>query len=125
MFSELLRNESGWNPPNVSLWGYPDFRDLNGKPLQNQSIYKFPWYLCYMPLWYKFKHWCKNGEWPVSVLYFSDEQQLDKKIFLEVVQHPQWYYTMGPKYTWDLPLNTVVFEDEDFDEDFNEDDIES
>lgn len=105
-FNEPFREEyfgekvdKGWNPPDVPLSVCSSsFKDLNGDELKGPCkpiFYKFPWYLCFMPLWYKMKHWWKNDEWPVAVFYFRDDQQTDKRIFLDVIQHPQDFYSAG------------------------------
>ena len=86
-----------WNPPNGDeLWsrvGYP-LKDLNGKELKGSTtLYKFPWYLRPLGLWYRFKCWRKTGKWPERVLYFSEEQQRDKEIFLEVHKNLDQYFS--------------------------------
>src|SRR6266852_6211874 len=116
-----------WNPPDVSLdcLNPAGFRDLNGNPLKGSRlpvIYKFPWYLSFLYLWHGIKHWCKTWRWPDKILYFSDEEQRDKEIFLEVVQHPQNYlrYDGWVKYGIQPKAWTVEEEDVDLDERFEE-----
>lgn len=88
-----------WDPPGgnvpLAVVDKPEFKDLNGRPLgpSRSPFYKFPWYMRFMKIWYGLRCLWQTKSWPVSVLYFPDELQRDKEIFLEVIKNPGQYFS--------------------------------
>ncbi len=117
--NQLVQPTTTWDAPDVPLEcvASMEFRDLNGRKFiktRRASIYKFPWYLSFLYLYYGIKHWWKTRKWPLRILYFPNDKQLDKVIFLEVIQHPQNYYSLDDGWG-------SIEEEVDWDEPFEED----
>src|SRR6266852_766868 len=87
----LLHTEKGfvdrdWDPPHgdMPLEQLASAELMDAKYASSASIYRFPWYLRFMNLWYGFKCWRKNGQWPIRILYFNREHKLDGELFPKI-----------------------------------------